>query len=173
MFCYYIVLFCWRWFWRDSFHYSPPTLFQSYPQTLPPPGTDRPKFQDHPACNAYIFSHRPEDSAEEPDWACSDNHKPDCDCRCKLRYAASSHAASSGGVRMWNSRWNSPPAWNFGRLVLGCIEASDSESRRIFQHFSRSTRFSPLRTALSPKNNKNLPKFLHIWQGTFAKFHSN
>ena len=38
---------------------------------------------------------------------------------------------------------------NFGGLVLGCIEASDSESRRIFHDFSRSTRqdfhpFAPL-----------------------------
>ena len=29
---------------------------------------------------------------------------------------------------------------NFGRSVLGCIEAYDSETRRIFQHFSKSTR---------------------------------
>ena len=28
---------------------------------------------------------------------------------------------------------------NFRRSVLGCIDASDSESRLIFQHFSRST----------------------------------
>ena len=33
------------------------------------------------------------------------------------------------------------------RLVLFCIEASDSESRRIFQHFSKSTRVSHLCTA--------------------------
>ena len=30
---------------------------------------------------------------------------------------------------------------NFGRLVLGCIDSYDSEIRRIFQRFSRSTRF--------------------------------
>ena len=29
---------------------------------------------------------------------------------------------------------------NFGRSVLGCIEAYGSETRRIFQHFSKSTR---------------------------------
>ena len=29
---------------------------------------------------------------------------------------------------------------NFGRSVLGCIEAYDSENRRAFQHFSKSTR---------------------------------
>ena len=40
---------------------------------------------------------------------------------------------------------------NFGGLVLGCIDSYDSESRRIFSDFSRSTRFSPLRTALNPK----------------------
>jgi hypothetical protein len=40
------------------------------------------------------------------------------------------------------------PAWdplfsrNFRQLVLGCIEASDSERRRFSQHFSRSTRFA-------------------------------
>ena len=33
------------------------------------------------------------------------------------------------------------------RFVLGCIDTSDSESRRIFQHFSKSTRVSHLCTA--------------------------
>ena len=28
---------------------------------------------------------------------------------------------------------------NFERLVLGCMDSYDSESRRVFQHFSRST----------------------------------
>ena len=36
---------------------------------------------------------------------------------------------------------------NFPGLVLFCIDTSDSESRRIFQHFSRSTRLSHLCTA--------------------------
>ena len=40
---------------------------------------------------------------------------------------------------------------NLERLVLRCIDSYDSESRRIFSDFSRSTRFSPLRTALNPK----------------------
>ena len=31
---------------------------------------------------------------------------------------------------------------NFRRLVLGCIDSYDSEQRRIFLHFSRSTRLS-------------------------------
>ena len=30
---------------------------------------------------------------------------------------------------------------NFRRLVLGCMDTSDSESRHIFQHFSRSAQF--------------------------------
>ena len=36
---------------------------------------------------------------------------------------------------------------NFPGLVLFCIDTSDSESRRIFQHFSRSTRLLHLCTA--------------------------
>ena len=36
---------------------------------------------------------------------------------------------------------------NFGRLVLGCVDTSDRESRRIFQHVSRSTRFGFFFTA--------------------------
>ena len=36
---------------------------------------------------------------------------------------------------------------NLSGLVLFCIDTSDSESRRIFQHFSRSTRLSHLCTA--------------------------
>ena len=35
---------------------------------------------------------------------------------------------------------------NFTVLVLFCVDASDSESRHIFHHFSRSTRCSLLRT---------------------------
>ena len=36
---------------------------------------------------------------------------------------------------------------NFRRLVLFCMDSYDSESRRILQHFSRSTRFAILCTA--------------------------
>ena len=36
---------------------------------------------------------------------------------------------------------------NFRRLVLGCIDSYDSEQRRIFLHFSRSTRFAFFCTA--------------------------
>ena len=40
---------------------------------------------------------------------------------------------------------------NFERLVLGCTDSYDSESRRIFQHFPRSTRFKNLCTAPNSK----------------------
>ena len=33
-------------------------------------------------------------------------------------------------------------AANFRRLVLGCTDSYDSEQRRVFQHFSKSTRFA-------------------------------
>jgi hypothetical protein len=40
----------------------------------------------------------------------------------------------------WTEKKISP---NFERLVLGCMESYDSESRLIFQHFSKSIRFTP------------------------------
>ena len=40
---------------------------------------------------------------------------------------------------------------NFGRLVLSCIDADFCVQIRIFQHFSRSTRFIHLRTASTLK----------------------
>ena len=40
---------------------------------------------------------------------------------------------------------------NFEGLVISCIDTSDSKSRRIFQHFSRSTRVSHLCTASGQK----------------------
>ena len=40
---------------------------------------------------------------------------------------------------------------NFERLVLGCIDSYDSESRRILQHFSRSTGLAFLCTAQTSK----------------------
>ena len=46
---------------------------------------------------------------------------------------------------------------NFAVLVLLCIDASNSESGLIFWHFSRSTRFSLLRTAPKPKFQKKMP----------------
>ena len=45
---------------------------------------------------------------------------------------------------------------NFGGLVLGCIDSYDSESRRIFQHFSRSTRLAYLCTAQTSKFLKKI-----------------
>ena len=48
---------------------------------------------------------------------------------------------------------------NFERLVLVCIDASDSESRRIFQHFLRSTRSAFFCTALN-SFAKKMPKLL-------------
>ena len=47
---------------------------------------------------------------------------------------------------------------NFGGLVLGCIDSYDSESRRIFSDFSRSTvapigRKKSASTFLLPKKN--------------------
>ena len=49
---------------------------------------------------------------------------------------------------------------NFERLVLGCIDSYDSESRRIFQDFSRSTRYTFLCTAQTSKfQEKTRPKF--------------
>ena len=59
---------------------------------------------------------------------------------------------------------------NFGGLVLGCIDSYDSESRRIFSDFSRSTRFSPLRTALDPKFQQKLAKISSYFYRNFAKF---
>ena len=67
------------------------------------------------------------------------------------------------GLAIWEDRAN------FGGLVLGCIEASDSESRRIFQHFSRSTRFSPLRTALNPKFQQKTCQNFFIFLQKFRK----
>ena len=45
-----------------------------------------------------------------------------------------------------------------GGLVLGCIDTSGSEKRRILQHFSRSRRFAFFRTFGIPNGDKNLEK---------------
>ena len=45
---------------------------------------------------------------------------------------------------------------NLERLVLCCIDSYDSESRRIFQHFSRSTRLAYLCTAQTSKFHKKI-----------------
>ena len=48
-------------------------------------------------------------------------------------------------TKEWIEKWMNFQS-NFERLVLFCIEASDSESRRNRQHFSRSTRLTLFRT---------------------------
>ena len=66
--------------------------------------------------------------------------------------------------------WDPPLHRNFGRLVLSCIDASDSESRRIFQHFSRSTRFACLCTAPDSKFPLFFINNLKIFSSTFLNF---
>ena len=58
---------------------------------------------------------------------------------------------------------------NFRRLVLGCMDSYDSESRRIFQHFSRSTRLSFLRTAQISKFLQKIVNFFRIFVEISAK----
>ena len=56
---------------------------------------------------------------------------------------------------------------NFERLVLFCMDSYDSESRRIFQHFSRSSkRFALLCTAPS----SGMLQIYSIWQKKMLKF---
>ena len=60
---------------------------------------------------------------------------------------------------------------NFERLVLGCIDSYDSESRRIFQDFSRSTRFTFLCTAqISKFQQKSYYNFLPFFLILGSKF---
>ena len=56
-------------------------------------------------------------------------------------------------VSDFGSFWQILP--NFGRLVLSCIDVSDSESRRIFQDFSKSTRSAFFCTAPNSKFSQN------------------
>ena len=58
---------------------------------------------------------------------------------------------------------------NFERLVLGCMDSYDSESRRIFQHFSRSTRLAYLCTA---QNSKFHEKISHNFAKLNIEFQS-
>ena len=58
---------------------------------------------------------------------------------------------------------------NFTMFVLFCINASDSERRRIFHRFSRSTRLSLLRTAPNPKFQQKLAKIFSIFFPKFCK----
>ena len=59
---------------------------------------------------------------------------------------------------------------NFAVLVLFCIDASDSESRRIFQQFSRSKDFRSFAPLRIQNFNKNLPKDLHIFTEFLQNF---
>ena len=64
---------------------------------------------------------------------------------------------------------------NFERLVLICMDSYDSESRRILQHFSRSTRFAFLCTAqISNFQQKNFVFFFFAFfrkiSRKFSKF---
>ena len=74
-------------------------------------------------------------------------------CRWCLIGPISSAWPANSNARTWEmakeiskSRIPNSPV-NLSGLVLFCIDTSDSESRRIFQHFSRSTRLSHLCTA--------------------------
>ena len=71
------------------------------------------------------------------------------------------------GVRVWVMKFWQILA-NFGRLVLSCIDVSDSESRRIFQHFSKSTRSAFFCTAPNSKISQNFGILLKFAQH-FAK----
>ena len=63
-----------------------------------------------------------------------------------------------------------PP--NFRRLVLFCMDSYDSESRRIFSHFSRSTRFTILCTAqISKFQQKIVQNFGGMNKFHFISFH--
>ena len=57
---------------------------------------------------------------------------------------------------------------NFERLVLGCIDSSDSDQMLILLHFSRSTRLAFLCTAQFSKFQQ---KNVHIFAGMKMKFH--
>ena len=62
--------------------------------------------------------------------------------------------------------WEPPLHRNFGRLVLVCIDSYDSESRRFFLNFSRSTRFTILCTA---PNSKKFSKMVSNKSSCFPK----
>ena len=64
---------------------------------------------------------------------------------------------------------------NFRGLVLGCMGTYDSESRRIFSHFSRSTRshsFAPLQNQIVTQFFVKLFAFFHQISSFFANFKS-
>ena len=61
-------------------------------------------------------------------------------------------------------------ASNSRRLVLGCIDSYDSEQRRIFLHFSRSTRFASFCTILISEILQICVKILLIFAEISQKF---
>ena len=61
---------------------------------------------------------------------------------------------------------------NFRRLVLCCIDSYDSESRRILQHFSKSTRFSYFCTAQISKFQQKIRQNFWRNEKKFISFHS-
>ena len=60
---------------------------------------------------------------------------------CRARFENEGPAAVAIGPPGQRSLLYSYFAENFNRAFLGCIDASDSESGLILQHFSKSTRF--------------------------------
>ena len=72
-----------------------------------------------------------------------------------------------------NASWGPPFHRNFGGLVLCCIDSYDSESRRIFQHFSRSTRFTILCTAQISKFQQKIVQIFGVMKTFFRFFPMN
>ena len=60
--------------------------------------------------------------------------------RCSLSCTSSTRPSMTTVLQLYDGIDSIRHLTNFGRSVLGCIEAYDSETRRIFQHFSKSTR---------------------------------
>ena len=95
-----------------------------------------------------------------------------CPCSCPRR-SRRAIAGRSDGARSgpWRSRRTYDGVdsirhlTNFGRSVLGCIEAYDSETRRIFQHFSKSTRCAFLCTT---RNSIFCKKKSSLFSANFA-----
>ena len=74
----------------------------------------------------------------------------------------------SSSRRRMDKWFESPP--NLERLVLGSIDAWDSESRRIFQEFSSSARFTYFWTARTSKIKQNSSKTFSNYFWFFKRF---
>ena len=61
-------------------------------------------------------------------------------------------------------------AANFRQLVLGCMDSYDSDQRLILQGFSRSTRFTNLRTAPISKMQEIFVRQFRIFAVLLSKF---